>query len=104
MQAIYVPADDFADPSAVHTFGHLSASIVLSRKRAAEGLYPAIDPLRSSSKMATPQIAGARHYGIAQAIRKTLAGYEELRDIIAMLGIEELSQDDRRTVYRARRL
>ena len=104
VQAIYVPADDFADPSAVHTFGHLSASIVLSRKRAAEGLYPAIDPLRSSSKMATPQIAGARHYGIAQAIRKTLAGYEELRDIIAMLGIEELSQDDRRTVYRARRL
>jgi F-type H+-transporting ATPase subunit beta len=104
VQAIYVPADDFADPSAVHTFGHLSASIVLSRKRAAEGLYPAIDPLRSGSKMATPQIAGARHSGIAQAIRKTLASYEELKDIIAMLGIEELSQDDRRTVYRARRL
>lgn len=104
VQAVYVPADDFADPSAVHTFGHLSASIVLSRKRAAEGLYPAIDPLRSGSKMVTPQIAGERHYRIAQAIRKTLAGYEELKDIIAMLGIEELSQDDRRTVYRARRL
>jgi F-type H+/Na+-transporting ATPase subunit beta len=104
VQAVYVPADDFADPSAVHTFGHLSASIVLSRKRAAEGLYPAIDPLRSGSKMATPQIAGERHYGIAQAIRKTLAGYEELKDIIAMLGIEELSHEDRRTVYRARRL
>ena len=104
VQAVYVPADDFADPSAVHTFGHLSASIVLSRKRAAEGLYPAIDPLRSGSKMATPQIAGERHYRIAQAIRKTLASYEDLKDIIAMLGIEELSHDDRRTVYRARRL
>jgi len=104
VQAVYVPADDFADPSAVHTFSHLTASIVLSRKRAAEGLYPAIDPLRSGSKMVTPQIAGERHYGIAQAIRKTLASYEELKDIIAMLGIEELSQDDRRTVYRARRL
>jgi len=104
VQAVYVPADDFADPSAVHTFGHLSASIVLSRKRAAEGLYPAIDPLRSGSKMVTPQIAGERHYRIAQAIRKTLASYEDLKDIIAMLGIEELSQDDRRTVYRARRL
>jgi F-type H+-transporting ATPase subunit beta len=104
VQAVYVPADDFADPSAVHTFGHLSSSIVLSRKRAAEGLYPAIDPLRSGSKMVTPQIAGERHYRIAQATRKTLASYEDLKDIIAMLGMEELSQDDRRTVYRARRL
>jgi F-type H+-transporting ATPase subunit beta len=104
VQAVYVPADDFADPSAVHTFAHLSASIVLSRKRAAEGLYPAIDPLRSGSKMVNPQIAGERHYRIAQAIRKTLASYEELKDIIAMLGIEELSHEDRRTVYRARRL
>ena len=104
VQAVYVPADDFGDPSAVHTFGHLSASIVLSRKRASEGLYPAIDPLRSGSKMVTPQVAGERHYHIAQAIRKTLASYEELKDIIAMLGIEELSQEDRRTVYQARRL
>jgi F-type H+-transporting ATPase subunit beta len=104
VQAVYVPADDFGDPSAVHTFGHLSASIVLSRKRASEGLYPAIDPLRSGSKMVTPQIAGERHYRIAQEIRKVLASYEELKDIIAMLGIEELSQEDRRTVYQARRL
>ena len=104
VQAVYVPADDFGDPSAVHTFGHLSASIVLSRKRASEGLYPAIDPLRSGSKMVTPQIVGERHYRIAREIRKTLSGYEELRDIIAMLGMEELSQDDRRTVRRARRL
>ena len=104
VQAVYVPADDFGDPSAVHTFGHLSASIVLSRKRASEGLYPAIDPLRSGSKMVTPQIMGQRHYQIAREIRKTLAGYEELKDIIAMLGMEELSQEDRRTVHRARRL
>ena len=104
VQAVYVPADDFSDPSAVHTFSHLSASIVLSRKRASEGLYPAIDPLRSGSKMVAPQIVGKRHYRIAQEIRKTLAGYDELRDIIAMLGLEELSQEDRRTVHRARRL
>jgi F-type H+-transporting ATPase subunit beta len=104
VQAVYVPADDFSDPSTVHTFSHLSASIVLSRKRASEGLYPAIDPLRSGSKLVTPQVAGARHYKIAQEIRKTLSGYDELRDIIAMLGLEELSQEDRRTVHRARRL
>lgn len=104
VQAVYVPADDFGDPSAVHTFGHLSASIVLSRKRASEGLYPAIDPLRSGSKMSTPQVIGPRHYRIAQEVRRTIAAYDELRDIIAMLGIEELSPDDRRTVYRARRL
>jgi len=104
VQAVYVPADDFSDPSAVHTFGHLSASIVLSRKRSSEGLYPAIDPLRSGSKMVTPQVVGVRHYRIAQEIRKTLAGYEELKDIIAMLGLEELSHHDRQTVHRARRL
>jgi F-type H+/Na+-transporting ATPase subunit beta len=104
VQAVYVPADDFGDPSAVHTFSHLSASIVLSRKRASEGLYPAIDPLRSGSKMVAPQIVGERHYRVAQEIRKTLATYEELKDIVAMLGLEELSQEDRRTVHRARRL
>lgn len=104
VQAVYVPADDFTDPAAVHTFGHLSASIVLSRKRSSEGFYPAVDPLRSSSKMLTPTIAGKRHYEIAQAVRQTLANYEDLKDIIAMLGIEELSVNDRKTVYRARRL
>ena len=104
VQAVYVPADDFTDPSAVHTFGHLSASIVLSRKRASEGFYPAIDPLQSGSKMLVPHIVGNRHYKVAQEIRQTLATYEDLKDIIAMLGIEELSQEDRRTVYRARRL
>ena len=104
IQAVYVPADDFTDPAAVHTFSHLSASIVLSRKRASEGLYPAIDPLQSSSKMATPGIVGQRHYEIAQEIRRTLAQYAELKDIIAMLGLEQLSPEDRNIVARARRL
>lgn len=104
IQAVYVPADDFTDPAAVHTFSHLSASIVLSRKRAGEGLYPAIDPLQSGSRMATPGIVGARHYALAQEIRRTLAQYAELKDIIAMLGLEQLSPEDRKLVARARRL
>lgn len=104
IQAVYVPADDFTDPAAVHTFSHLSATIVLSRKRAGEGLYPAVDPLESGSKMLSPEVVGERHYRIAKEIRHTLATYEELKDIIAMLGIEELSREDRQTVFRARRL
>lgn len=104
IQAIYVPADDFTDPAAVHAFNHLSASIVLSRKRASQGLYPAIDPLRSYSKLLVPHVVGEEHYSIAQEIRKTLSEYEELKDIIAMLGMEELSQEDQRTVHRARKL
>ena len=104
IQAVYVPADDLTDPAAVHVFSHLSASIVLSRKRASEGLYPAIDLLQSSSKMATPGIVGERHYNLAQEIRQTLAQYEDLKDIVAMLGLEQLSPEDRKTVARARRL
>jgi F-type H+-transporting ATPase subunit beta len=104
IQAVYVPADDLTDPAAVHTFSHLSASIVLSRKRASEGLYPAVDLLQSSSKMATPGIVGERHYLLAQEIRRTLAQYEDLKDVIAMLGLEQLSPDDRKVVARARRL
>lgn len=104
IQAVYVPADDLTDPAAVHTFSHLSATITLSRKRASEGMYPAIDLLQSSSKMATPVIIGERHYDIAQKIRQTLAEYEELKDIIAMLGLEQLSLSDQRIVNRARRL
>ena len=104
IQAVYVPADDFTDPAAVHTFSHLSASIVLSRKRASEGLFPAIDPLQSSSKMATSGIVGERHYRLAQEIRRTLAQYADLKDIIAMLGLEQLSPEDRNVVVRARRL
>ena len=104
IQAVYVPADDFTDPAAVHTFAHLSASVVLSRKKSSEGLYPAVGLLESNSKMLTPGTAGERHYRVAQEVRKTLALYEELKDIIAMLGLEELSQMDRQIVFRARRL
>jgi len=104
IQAVYVPADDFTDPSAVHTFSHLSATVVLSRQRASAGLFPAVDPLQSGSKMLTPGIAGQRHYLLAQRIRRTLAQYEELKDIIAMLGLEQLSEEDRNIVGRARRL
>ncbi|MDR9394819.1 F0F1 ATP synthase subunit beta [Roseovarius sp. SYSU LYC5161] len=104
IQAVYVPADDFTDPAATHTFAHLSASIVLSRKKASEGLYPAIDPLKSFSRMLTPGTVSPRHYRIARAVRSTLAEYEELKDIIAMLGLEELSERDRDTVRQARQL
>jgi len=104
IQAVYVPADDFTDPAATHTFSHLSASIVLSRKKASEGLYPAIDPLKSASKMLTPGSVSERHYRIARDVRTVLAEYEELKDIIAMLGLEELSERDRTTVARARRI
>lgn len=104
VQAVYVPADDFTDPAAVHTFGHLSASIVLSRRMANQGLYPAIDPLQSYSSMLTPRIVGEKHYRTARQIRKTMAEYEELKDIIAMLGLEELSADNQKIVNRARRL
>ena len=104
LQAVYVPADDFTDPTAVHTFSHLSASIVLSRKRAGEGLFPAIDPLQSNSKMTAPGIGGERHCALAQEIRRTLAKYAALKDIIAMLGLEQLAPADRDVVARARRL
>lgn len=104
IQAVYVPADDFTDPAATHTFSHLSASIVLSRKRSSEGLYPAIDPLESYSKMLTPGTVSAQHYRTAREVRNTLAEYEDLKDIIAMLGLEELSEKDRATVRQARQL
>jgi len=104
VQAVYVPADDLTDPSATHIFSHLSAFIVLSRKRASQGLYPAIDPLDTDSKMLNPNVVGSRHYKTAQAVRGALAEYEDLKDIISMLGIEELSREDRETVNKARRL
>ncbi|WP_460313042.1 F0F1 ATP synthase subunit beta [Aliiglaciecola aliphaticivorans] len=104
IQAVYVPADDFTDPAATHTFSHLSATLVLSRKRASEGLYPSIDPLQSSSSLATANIVGERHYKIAQEVREVLAQYDELKDIIAMLGLEQLANKDRKIVIRARRL
>lgn len=104
VQAVYVPADDFTDPAITHTFGHLSALIVLSRDRASQGFYPAVDPLRSESKMLTPPMVGERHYRVARHVRETLASYDELKDVIAMLGLEELSRADQRRVHRARRL
>lgn len=104
IQAVYVPADDFTDPSATHTFAHLSSTIVLSRSRAAQGLYPALDPLNSSSNMLTPLIVGERHYKVATEVRKTLAQYEDLKDIIAMLGFDELPEHDQQTVLTARKL
>ncbi len=104
VQAVYVPADDLTDPAATHIFAHLSASIVLSRKRASQGFYPAVDPLQTDSKMLTPTVVGKRHYRVAQTVRSTLAEYEDLKDIISMLGMEELSREDRATVSKARRL
>jgi len=104
IQAVYVPADDFTDPAAVHVFGHLSASIVLSRDRASQGLYPAVDPLGTTSSMLSAPVVGQEHYDVARKVRRTLAEYDQLKDIIAMLGMEELSESDRSTVRRARQL
>jgi F-type H+-transporting ATPase subunit beta len=104
VQAVYVPADDFTDPAIVHTFAHLSSFIVLSRERASLGFYPAIDLLESGSKMLSEEVVGRRHYTLAQRVKETLAHYEELKDIISMLGLEELSPDDQLLVKRARRL
>ncbi len=104
VQAVYVPADDLTDPAVAHIFQHLDASIVLSRDMAAQGLYPAVDPLESSSKLLDPLIVGEEHVRLADTVRQVIAQYRDLRDIISMLGIEELSEGDRRTVERARRL
>jgi F-type H+-transporting ATPase subunit beta len=104
MQAVYVPADDYTDPAPVATFAHLDASIVLERSLAEQALYPAIDPLSSSSRALDPGIVGEEHYNVAREVLRILQRYKDLQDIIAILGIEELSEDDRVTVNRARRL
>jgi F-type H+/Na+-transporting ATPase subunit beta len=104
VQAIYVPADDMTDPAVSAILGHLETTVILSRAQAGKGIYPAVDPLQSSSKMISRQFIGDRHYAIAERVREHLARYYELEDIIAMLGIEELSDKDRRIVLRARRL
>ena len=104
IQAVYVPADDMTDPAVAQLFTHLDAAVVLSRGLAAQGLYPAIDPLASASNLLDASVVGAPHVRTAEQVRKTLAQYRELQDIIAMLGLEELSVEDRRTVARARRL
>lgn len=104
IQAVYVPADDFTDPAVAEIFSHLDSSIVLSRDMASEGMYPAVDPLASTSSLLDPRLVGEAHYRCAQDVRKTIAHYRELQEIIALLGIEELSAADRTVVKRARRL
>ncbi len=104
VQAVYVPADDYTDPAPATTFAHLDSSIALDRSLAEQALYPAIDPLSSSSKILTPQIVGKRHYDVARGIQKILQRYKELQDIIAILGIDELSDQDKLIVSRARKI
>ena len=104
IQAVYVPADDFTDPAVAEIFSHLDSSIVLSRDMASEGMYPAVDPLASTSSLLDPRLVGEIHYRTAQDVRKTIAHYRELQEIIALLGIEELTAVDRTVVKRARRL
>nr|YP_010825764.1 ATP synthase CF1 beta subunit [Eremophila alatisepala]UOI19204.1 ATP synthase CF1 beta subunit [Eremophila alatisepala] len=104
IQAVYVPADDLTDPAPATTFAHLDATTVLSRGLAAKGIYPAVDPLDSTSTMLQPRIVGEEHYETAQRVKQTLQRYKELQDIIAILGLDELSEDDRLTVARARKI
>ncbi len=104
VQAVYVPADDLTDPAPATTFAHLDATTVLSRKLAALGIYPAVDPLDSTSRILTVDVVGEEHYNIAQRIKETLQRYNELQDIIAILGLDELSEDDRKIVNKARRI
>ncbi|KAD4180004.1 hypothetical protein E3N88_28595 [Mikania micrantha] len=104
IQAVYVPADDLTDPAPATTFAHLDATTVLSRGLAAKGIYPAVDPLDSTSTMLQPQIVGDEHYETAQQVKQTLQRYKELQDIIAILGLDELSEEDRLTVARARKI
>jgi F-type H+-transporting ATPase subunit beta len=104
IQAVYVPADDLTDPAPATTFAHLDATTVLSRGLASKGIYPAVDPLDSTSTMLQPSIIGDDHYSVAQDVKETLQRYKELQDIIAILGIDELSEEDRTVVARARKL
>jgi len=104
VQAVYVPADDLTDPAPANTFAHLDATTVLSRKIAELGIYPAVDPLDSTSRILTPEIVGEEHYNCAQRVKSTLQRYKELQDIIAILGMDELSEEDKLVVHRARRV
>merc|ERR1711909_216028 len=104
VQAIYVPADDLTDPAPATTFAHLDATIVLSRAIAELGIYPAVDPLDSTSRIMDPNVIGAEHYGVARDIQKILQDYKSLQDIIAILGMDELSEEDKLTVSRARKI
>src|SRR6476660_7297665 len=104
IQAVYVPADDLTDPSPATTFAHLDATIVLSRQIAALGIYPAVDPLDSSSRQLDPLVVGEEHYNTARGVQAVLQRYKELQDIIAILGMDELSEEDKLSVYRARKV
>jgi F-type H+-transporting ATPase subunit beta len=104
IQAVYVPADDLTDPSPATTFAHLDATLVLSRQIAELGIYPAVDPLDSTSRQLDPQVVGEEHYNVARAVQGTLQRYKELRDIIAILGMDELSPEDKLAVSRARKI
>ncbi len=104
IQAVYVPADDYTDPAPATTFTHLDATTNLSRKISEEGIYPAVDPLASTSRALAPEIVGQEHYDIAREVQRTIQRYNELLDIIAILGMDELSEDDKLVVHRARRI
>jgi F-type H+-transporting ATPase subunit beta len=104
VQAVYVPADDYTDPAVATTFGHLDATTALSRSISELGIYPAVDPLSSSSRILDPQVIGQEHYAVATAVQETLQRYKDLQDIIAILGVEELSDEDKVVVGRARRM
>lgn len=104
VQAVYVPADDLTDPSPATTFAHLDATVVLSRDIASQGIYPAVDPLDSTSRQLDPQVIGEEHYNVARGVQEILQRYKELKDIIAILGMDELSEEDKLVVYRARKI
>ena len=104
MQAVYVPADDLTDPAPATTFAHLDSTVVLERSLAAQGLFPAVEPLSSTSKALAPEIVGNEHYEVARGVQMVLQRYKELQDIIAIMGMDELSEDDKRTVSRARKV
>ena len=104
MQAVYVPADDYSDPAPVATFTHLDATIALERSISEKGIYPAVDPLASTSRILDPHVVGEEHYAVAQEVKQVLQRYKDLQDIIAILGMDELSEDDKLTVARARKI
>jgi F-type H+-transporting ATPase subunit beta len=104
VQAVYVPADDLTDPAPANTFTHLDATTVLSRKIAEQGIYPAVDPLESTSRILEPDVVGDDHYKTARRVQEALQRYKELQDIISILGMDELSDEDKITVYRARKI
>ena len=104
VQAVYVPADDLTDPAPATTFTHLDATTVLSREIASQGIYPAVDPLESTSRILSPEVVGTEHYEIARAVQRVLQRYKELQDIIAIMGMDELSEEDKQTVSRARKV